>query len=105
MVKIRCMELFGFIPKDLVLKFKPLRYISAQDEEIIKTAKHDRMLNSWQAGGIGRTQYLEGCNKDALFPMKVEVTKLRPDEMPISTGMEAGGGEKDPLKKPKPPKG
>ena len=97
MVKIRCMELFGFIPKDLMIKFKPLRYISSQDEEVIKTAKHDRLMASWQAGGIGRTQYLEGCNKDALFPMKVEVTKLSPAEMPISTG-EAGAGNKPPVK-------
>ncbi len=97
MVKIRCMELFGFIPKDLVVKFKSLRYMTAQDEEDIKTKKHDRMLSSWQAGGIGRTQYLEGCNKDALFPMKVEVTKLRPDEMPVSSGLEAGG-QKPPVK-------
>lgn len=101
MVKIRCMELFGFIPKDLTIKFKSLRYLSDIDEETIKTAKHDRLMSSWQAGGIGRTQYLEGCNKDGLFPMKVEVTKLRPDEMPISSGGEMGGGNKPPSPKEK----
>lgn len=98
MIKIRCMELFGFVPKDLIVKFKSLRMISSLDEETIKTQKHDRLMASWQAGGIGRTQYLEGCNKDALFPIKVEATKLSSGEMPISSVGDAGGGDKAPGK-------
>jgi len=90
MVKIRCMECFGFIPADLRVNFKSLRVLSSTDEENIKTSKHSRLLSTWQAGGIGRSQFLEACNRDNLFPMKMETTKINPNDMPMNMGM---GGE------------
>lgn len=90
MVKACCQELFGFVPTDLQINLKSLRQLSSTDEENIKTAKHNRLLAAWQAGAIGKKQYLEACNKDGLFPMKMENLKISPDDLPIES---QGGGE------------
>ncbi|HVN67793.1 MAG TPA: anti-CBASS Acb1 family protein [Candidatus Sulfotelmatobacter sp.] len=83
-VQVRCQELFGFVPADLLIKLPSMRVVSSTDEENIKTSKHTRLVAAWQAGAISRQQYLDACNKDGLFPIKMETLQLSPDDLPIS---------------------
>ena len=44
--EIRCQQLFGFVPDDLSGEFKPLRVLSSEQEENVKTLKFNRLLAS-----------------------------------------------------------
>jgi len=71
-VKFRCKQLFGFVPDDLIIEYKPLRILSAEQEEGVKTQVFNRLLQARQAGEITSKEFKEGCNKDNLFPIKVD---------------------------------
>lgn len=71
-VKIRCMQLFGFIPEDLTIDFKPLRVMSGEQEENIKTQKFNRLLQAYQAGLIDTKEFREACNSDKLFAIRLQ---------------------------------
>jgi phage-related protein (TIGR01555 family) len=72
MVKIRCQQLFGFIPDDLKIEFKPLRVLSSTDEETVKTSLFNRALSARQAGEISAEAFSDICNRGNLFPIKIE---------------------------------
>ena len=74
MVKIRCQELFGFVPDDLRVNFKPLRILSSEQEESVKTSKHQRLMSTWQAGGMTTEEFKEACNKDKLLPVQLDTS-------------------------------
>ena len=85
LVKIRCQQLFGFIPDDLEIDFKPLRVLSAEAEENVKTSKFNRLLAAAQARMISGKTFAEGCNKDNLLPVQInpseaESLKVEADE-------------------------
>ena len=52
--------------------FKPLRIVSAQDEEVIKTSKHNRFLSLLTANVISRSQFLELERKEKLIPLGID---------------------------------
>jgi phage-related protein (TIGR01555 family) len=70
--EIKCQKLFGFIPDDLSIAFKPLRVLSATDEETVKTQKFTRAFQAWQAGGISTIEFREICNKGNLFDNRLD---------------------------------
>lgn len=74
MIKIRCQIMFGFIPDDLTLEFKPLRILSAEAEQNVKTQQFTRLLQSVQAGLITPQEFKECCNAANLFPMKIDAS-------------------------------
>lgn len=71
-VEIRCQKIFGFVPDDLSIEFKPLRVLSAEAEENVKTQKFSRLLSAFQAGVITNKDFIEGCNRDRLLPMQLD---------------------------------
>ncbi len=75
MVKIRCQQLFGFIPDDLKIEFKPLRVLSSTDEETVKTSQFSRALSARQAGEISAQAFADICNRANLFPIKIEANE------------------------------
>ncbi len=52
--------------------FKPLRTVSASEEETIKTSKHNRFLSLLQANVITRQQFLELEKKEKLLPISID---------------------------------
>ena len=48
--ELRCQQLFGFIPEDLELSWRPLREMSGPDEETVLTQRSTRTLAWFQAG-------------------------------------------------------
>lgn len=78
-LKIRCMQLFGFIPDDLSFEWKPLRILSTVQEEEVKTSSFGRVLLARQAGEISRLEFREMVNRDKLLPMRLETTGVDDD--------------------------
>jgi phage-related protein (TIGR01555 family) len=74
LIEVRCQQHFGFVPDDLDIEFKPLRVLSSEAQETVKTQKFNRLLQARQAGEISAKDFKEGCNIGDLFPMKVKVS-------------------------------
>lgn len=74
MIEIRCQQLFGFIPDDLSITFKPLRILSAEQEENVKTQKFQRLHQAMASGYITIEEFKEACNKDDLLPIQVDTS-------------------------------
>jgi phage-related protein (TIGR01555 family) len=74
-VEIRCQKMFGFIPDDLEIYFKPLRILSSVDEETVKTQKFNRLYQAKSTGEISQETFNAACNKDNLLGVKVDDVK------------------------------
>lgn len=86
MIEIKCQKLFGFVPDDLRINFKPLRILSAEQEENVKTQKFNRLLQAKSAGEVTRHEFREGCNKDQLLSITLDNAgdQLNPDDPDIA---------------------
>jgi uncharacterized protein len=73
-VRLRSRVLFGHAPSDLKTSFEPLRMLSAEQNESVKTAKAGRLDRAYEKGAISIGQYQEALNKDQLLPIQVDVT-------------------------------
>ncbi len=72
MCEIKCQKLFGFVPDDLSLAFKPLRVMSAEQEENVKTQKFNRLAQAKAAGEITTEEFRDACNKGNLFDVTLD---------------------------------
>lgn len=93
-IKIRCQKMFGYIPDDLSIEFKPLRILSAEQEETVKTQKFSRLLQACQAGLMQVEEFKDACNKDNLLGVQVDTAIDR-----IEMGNEEEGGGEAPAGK------
>lgn len=96
MLEIKCQREYGFIPDDLEIEFRPLRELSAEQVETVKTSKFARLIQAKQAGEITRFEFREGCNAEDLLPITLdnagdELNEFDPDIE------EKVAGEPDPL--------
>lgn len=82
-IEIKCQQLFGMIPDDLSISFKPLRVLSSEQEQNCKTQIFQRALQSRQAGQITQSQFLDICNKANLLEIQIdpEEAELAADEL------------------------
>jgi phage-related protein (TIGR01555 family) len=80
-VELKCQQKFGFIPDDLSIGFKPLRILSTEQEENVKTQRFNRVLQAKQAGEITSKEFRDACNTGELLPIQldpdVELPKLQ----------------------------
>lgn len=86
MAEIRCQQLFGFVPDDLELEFKPLRILSATQEEDVKDKKFNRLMAARDKGYIDQGQFNDGCNKENLLPVTLDAK---------ATTLDANDAEED----------
>jgi phage-related protein (TIGR01555 family) len=86
MIEIKCQKLFGFIPDDLKVTFKPLRVLSAEQEENVKNGKFARLMQAKSAGEITTFEFREGCNRDSLLSITLDTTgdSLNPDDPDVA---------------------
>jgi len=73
-VQCRCQQLFGYVPDDLKISFKPLKQLSAEQEENVKTSKHARVMSTWTAGGMTTEEMKQSMNKDKLLPVQIDTS-------------------------------
>lgn len=92
MLELKCQYLFGFIPDDLEMNFKPLRMLSATDEETVKTSQFARLMQAMQIGEISSMEFKDAANKAHLFPVQLDTYA---ESLSVD---EADEGVQDPLK-------
>lgn len=91
--EIKCQKLFGFIPDDLSISFNPLRVLSAEQEQNIKTQKAGVLQLFYQLGSISPEEVRKAINKGNLLDIQLE------DENMVTGGFDddtIGEGENDP---------
>lgn len=90
--ELKCQKLFGFIPDDLDLSFKPLRVLTAVDEENVKTQKFARVMAAKQAGEITTVEFRDACNKGDLFDITLDTSEdlLNPNDHEVEDVVEEG---------------
>ena len=67
LIQIKCQKLFGFIPDDLRINYKPMRVLTAEQEENIKEKKFNRLQTAKAAGELTTQEYRDAANKGNLF--------------------------------------
>lgn len=84
--ELKCQQLFGMIPDDMMVEFKPLRVLSAEQEETVKTAKFQRLYQARDKGDITPFEFREACNKGNLFDITLDNAgdELNPDDPDVS---------------------
>lgn len=81
-LKIVCKILFGFIPEDLDFEYKPLRILSGEQEEKVKSRKLERILNSLQLGIIDAKTACKVINNSNVLDIQIpEVDELHTQEL------------------------
>lgn len=97
MVEIKCMKFFGFIPDDISIEFAPLRMMSAEQEENVKTQKFNRLVQSLQVGAIDLKFFHEASNRGGLFDLQMENVQglLNPDGVDQPDVAKDDGDDKD----------
>lgn len=81
MVKVRCQQQFGFIPDDIMIEFKPLRILSTEQEENVKTQKFSRVFQARQGGEIDAKEFREACNKANLLEIQLDMSQATIDQL------------------------
>ena len=81
-LKIVCRILFGFIPEDLDFEYKPLRILSGEQEEKVKSRKLERILNSLKLGIISVKTACKVINNSNVLDIQIpEVEELHTQEL------------------------
>lgn len=88
MLELKCQVEFGFVPDDLMLAFKPLRVMSAEQEENVRTQKFNRVIQAQQAGLITSQEFRDACNKSGLFDITLDAVDELDEELPAETEPE-----------------
>jgi hypothetical protein len=72
MLELKCQKLFGFVPDDLAIYFKPLRVLSAEEEENVKTQKFNRLIQAKERAELTTQEFRDAANKGDLFDIKLD---------------------------------
>ncbi len=70
--KIVCQKLFQMVPDDLQCDFKPLRILSAEMEENVKSQKFARLMTASDKGLVSVKECKDACNKENLLPIQLD---------------------------------
>ncbi len=93
MVEIRCQQMFGLVPDDMTIEFKPLRVMSAEQEENVKTQKFNRLLAATTGGLIDAKTFAEGCNRETLLPVQIDPNQALLEQAQNEEGDKSADGE------------
>lgn len=89
-VQIACQIKFGFIPDDLKIVFRPLRILSAKEEEEVKNSKFNRTMKSYESGAISHETFVDAMNKDTLLPVEIPKTDSQSEPLAGQFTVTAG---------------
>lgn len=94
--EIKCQKMFGFIPDDLQIDFKPLRVMTAEQEENVKTQQFNRLLQLRTAGEIDTKDFRDAINKAQLIPIQLDSSEVpTPIDQADDEGQKPGGSPVD----------
>ena len=72
MLQICSQILFGYIPDDIRVEFKPLRILSAEQQEVVKNNQLQRITSCMQGGLMSVVEAKKAINKENLLPIKLD---------------------------------
>lgn len=72
MLQICSQILFGYIPDDICVEFKPLRILSAEQQEVVKNNQLQRITSCMQGGLMSVVEAKKAINKENLLPIKLD---------------------------------
>jgi uncharacterized protein len=98
MVQLRCQQLYGFMPDDLRISFNPLRTLSSEQEQNVKTQKFARVFQAKTAGEVTTEEFRDACNTEELIGIQLDAnideSELHPAAEEGADGGEAAAGGK-----------
>jgi phage-related protein (TIGR01555 family) len=94
--EIKCQKLFGYVPDDLAIDFKPLRVLSAEQEETVKTQKFARLMQARTAGELSTKEFRDAVNRDNLLGITLDTSDEVLDELDGMQADMAAEGENNP---------
>jgi uncharacterized protein len=84
-IPLRCQQIFGFIPEDLTYEFKPLRILTAEQEENVKNLQFNRHSALYNMGMYTGKEFDDALRQENLISIETEVGKgVREPEPPMS---------------------
>ncbi len=91
-VKICSQKLFGYVPDDIQIEFKPLRILSSEQEENVKTQRFARLMQAVSAGLMSTKEFKDACNKENLLTVQLDTTLEKIDLSPGEDDAESAPG-------------
>jgi len=92
-IPVIMMKVWGFVPDDWAIEWKPLRVLSAEQEENVKTAKFARYSSLYSQGILNPQEYCEVLKQEGILQIETEVSKGTEPEPPMMQQMDMGGEE------------
>lgn len=71
-VKLICQKLFSFVPEDIQIEYKPLRLLSAEQEENVKTSKLNNVLALYDRGLMTSEEVKDEINQQNIFAIDLD---------------------------------
>lgn len=96
-LELMCQQEFGYIPDDLTIEFEPLRMLSAEQEENVKTQKFNRLLQAKQANELTTLEFRNALNKENLLGIQLD---LDAEMLPTPNETESQPGDEEEMEKP-----
>lgn len=87
MLKLDCQKLFGFIPDSISVEFKPLRILSAEQEQNVKDKEFARLTILYQNALITAKQFKLQCNSANLTPVQIDIDEME-DDFPVPVAQQ-----------------
>lgn len=87
-IPVVMMKLWGFVPDDWSIEWKPLRVLSAEQEENVLDAKFQRSSTLFSQGILNPQEYCEHLKQQGILLMETEVSKGGDPEPPMAAGQE-----------------
>ena len=94
LLEFKMLQMFGKV-YDLKFKFKPLRVLGANEEEDVKSKKHQRIIDLYDRQVIDSQELAEAEEKDGLISIETQAAKGLVEPHPQSDDEPAGEGDKE----------
>ena len=89
------MKVWGFVPDDWKVEWKPLRVLTAEQEESVKTTKFARLSTLYSQGILNPIEYCEVLKQENILTLETEVARGVADPEPPMVGMGLEGEDPD----------
>lgn len=87
-IQVVMMKVWGFIPDDWSIGWKPLRVLSAEQEQNVLNSKFERASSLFSQGILNPQEYCAQLKTDGILLMETEVAKGADPEPPMGAGQE-----------------
>lgn len=84
-IRVRCKQMFGFIPEHFDVNFKPLRILTAEQMENTKDKKFNRASAMLAQGALTGPEFFEYLKREDVFTQETEVGKGKRELEPPQT--------------------